>query len=153
MRNKVEKPLVVSSIEGLWGTYMSDSAAICIFKHCLKHVDIKETKEILQYALDLAEQHIEEIEGIYCEENIPIPEAFGDDDVDTNTSRLFTDAYYLFYLNTLLGFGIDGYSLIVRYTANSSISFRAKSSQPASDSKWCCNSCSTVSAISASQQS
>lgn len=49
MKDRVEKPLVVSSIAGLWSTHMADSAAICMFKHFLKHVDMKETKDIKNY--------------------------------------------------------------------------------------------------------
>jgi len=121
MGDKTEQPLIISSIAGLWSTYMYDSASICMFKHFLKHVDMKEIKDILQYALSLSEQHLKEIEGIFNKERIPIPDAFGDDDVDLNTPRLFTDAYYLFYLSTMSGFGMDAYSLIVRYTARPDI--------------------------------
>ncbi|MDD4237862.1 MAG: DUF3231 family protein [Desulfotomaculaceae bacterium] len=119
MGNKTE--LVISSITGLWSTYMSDCASRCLIKHFSSHVDMKETQDILQYALNLSEQHIKEIEGIFNNENLPIPDAFGEDDVDINAPRLFTDAYYLFYLGTMVGFGMDAYSLIVRYTARPDI--------------------------------
>lgn len=121
MEDKSKNPLIVSSIAGLWSTYMADSAAICMFQHFLKHVDMEETKDILQNALNLSEQHLKEIEDIFNRENIPVPDAFGEEDVDLNAPRLFTDAYYLFYLSTMAGFGIEGYSLIVRYVARPDI--------------------------------
>jgi len=121
VRDQTEQPLIISSIAGLWSTYMADSASIYTFKQFLNHVDIKEIKDILQYALSLSEQHLKEIEDIFNKENIPIPDAFGDDDINIDAPRLFTDAYYLFYLGTMSGFGLDGYSLVVRYTARPDI--------------------------------
>lgn len=117
MNDNVKYPLVVSSIAGLWNTYTSDSASICMFKHFLNNVDDKDTKNIIEQALKLAEQHIRDIENTFNEEGITVPQAFGEADVDISAPRLFTDAYYLFYLSSMAGFGMDAYSLIIRYTA------------------------------------
>jgi hypothetical protein len=119
--NKPEEPLNAASIAGIWNTYMADSAFRCLLKHFLNHVDDKEAKGILQDALNLSEAHIKTIQGFFKKENLPIPDAFGDDDVDINAPRLFTDFFYLYYLSTMTGFGIDAYSLILRYTARSDI--------------------------------
>lgn len=116
MKDNSKIPLIASEIAGLWDTYMNDSSTICIFKHFLNNIEDKEIRKILQHALSLSEQHVKDIEGIFNQENITIPCAFGEDDVDTSAPRLFTDAYYLSYLSTLAGFGADAYSLITRYT-------------------------------------
>jgi hypothetical protein len=121
MGENAKQPLVVSSMAGLWNTYMGDSSAICLIKHFLNNVDDTETKDILQYALNIAEQHIKEIEDIFHMENIPIPDGFGAADVNLDAPRLFTDAYYLLYLSTMSGFGMDAYSVIIRYTARPDI--------------------------------
>lgn len=121
VRDKTERPLIVSSIAGLWSTYMSDCASKSMFKHFLSHVDDKEIKDLLQYALGLSEKHIKEIEYFFKKDNLPIPDAFGDDDVKPDAPRLFTDSFYLFYLANMVGFGLDAYSLIARYTARADI--------------------------------
>lgn len=121
MFDSVKKPLNISSIAGLWNTYMNDSTAICLFKNFLNNVDDKETKDILQYALKLSEKHVKEIEEIFNKEKINIPDAFGEGDVDLNVPRLFTDVFYLFYLSSMAGFGMDAYSLMIRNTARTDI--------------------------------
>lgn len=121
MQDTTKISLGVSEIAGLWNNYMNDSLSICMFKHFLNNIDDEETKTLLQDALKLSEQHVSEIESIFNKENLPVPDAFGEDDVNMNAPRLFTDSFYLFYLSHMSGFGMDGYSLITRYTSRPDI--------------------------------
>lgn len=112
-----KQPLIVSEVAGLWNAYVSDRAAICVLKHFLINIDNAETRNILQHALSLSELHVKKIEDIFQQENVTIPDAFGEGDVDKTAPRLFTDSYYLFWLSTMSEFGMDAYSLAIRYTA------------------------------------
>ena len=116
-----KQPLVISTIGSLWNTYMSESANICVSKHFLKYVDDKETRKIIQYSLNLSEKHIQEIQAIFNIEDLTIPDAFSEADVNLNAPRLFTDSYYSLYIDTMSGFGMDAYSLIIRYSARPDI--------------------------------
>ncbi|KPU42441.1 hypothetical protein OXPF_42260 [Oxobacter pfennigii] len=117
MDGSLKIPLIVSEISGLYNTYMNDSAAICMLKYFLKYTDDEETRTILYDALSLSERHLEDIKLFLEQDGLAIPDGFGEDDVNESAPRLFTEPFYLFYLGTLAGFGMDGYSLITRYTA------------------------------------
>lgn len=121
MEDHTRKPLNIASIAGLWSTYMSDSASICVFKYFLNTAEDKEIKKVIQQALDLSEQHIKVVEKIFNEDNITIPDAFGEGDVDISAPRLFSDSYYLFYISTMSGFGMDAYSLMIRNTSRADV--------------------------------
>lgn len=114
-------PLVLSEIAALWNEYMSDSSAICTFKYFMNNVQDSDILSVLQYALDLSEKHIGFMNQLMEQENISIPVAFNETDVNIDVPRLFTDAYYLYYLNNISSFGIEGYALILRYVTRPDI--------------------------------
>ncbi|MCB2340681.1 DUF3231 family protein [Clostridium estertheticum] len=98
----IKKILLVSSeISGLWNSYMANSSIICSLKFFVNHVDDNEIRSILQYTLDLANQHNQELEDFFTQASLPIPDGFTDDDVNINAPRLFTDEFYLLYLANL----------------------------------------------------
>ncbi|ERI93948.1 hypothetical protein HMPREF1982_01318 [Clostridiales bacterium oral taxon 876 str. F0540] len=114
-------PLVLSEITALWNEYMGDSSAICTFKYFLRNVEDSDIREILQYALDLSEKHVQFKKQLMEQENISIPVGFNEADVNIDAPRLFTDAYYLYYLNNISSFGMEGYALILRYVTRPDI--------------------------------
>ncbi|SFM46730.1 DUF3231 family protein [Salibacterium qingdaonense] len=101
-------------ISQLWVTYMNDCAAICHLVHELNTVKDDEIKEILQYAKNVSESHVNSISQFFMEENYPVPYGFNlQKDVDISAPRLFTDIYYLNTLNQLGKIGLNNYSMAV----------------------------------------
>ncbi|HEX3027709.1 MAG TPA: DUF3231 family protein [Clostridia bacterium] len=121
MEQVQKEPLVLSEIAGLWNEYMSEMASIQLLKHFLAHVDDVDIKATLEYALEISKSHISEKTRILGKENIPLPKAFNDDDVDIYAPRLFSDSYYLFYLNNAASFGMEAYTVILRYISRSDV--------------------------------
>jgi len=104
--------LTTAEIASLWTNYMNDTMATCMLKFFLRHVDDQEIKEVVQYALHLAEQHTNAIRLIFNNEKIPVPDGFSEkNDVDLSAPRLYSDDFYLFYVNNMAKIAGNGYSL------------------------------------------
>lgn len=65
---------------------------------------------VLEYALGLAETFIKEIGEIFQKENFPIPVGLTDEDVNLEAPRLFSDEFYLYYLQYAGKAGMSIYS-------------------------------------------
>ena len=120
--NEIKKiPLVASEITGLWKSYMINTMMKCMMKCYLNHVEVEEIRVILQHALDITNQHIQELTDLFNEAELPIPDGFSDSDINLNAPRLFTDAFYLQYLGFMSRFAMHNYTLILNHIARSDI--------------------------------
>ena len=103
--------LTSGELANLWNQYMNDSLTICLLNHSLKNVKDSEIKEILQFALSLAEPHIEKIKEFLKKENYPIPKGFTiEQDVTLNAPPLFSDTFMLVYMHIMTLHGMTGYA-------------------------------------------
>lgn len=103
--------LTAPEIASLWTTYITDSMAICVQKHVLEKVEDTEIRSIYEFALSLSETHIEKIKQIFTLEKFPIPHGFTDEDIHFGAPRLFSDIFWLMYLNKMAINGLTGYAL------------------------------------------
>jgi hypothetical protein len=90
---------------------MNDSLSICVFKYFLNKVEDTEIKEVIQYSLHLAVQHVQRITDLFNSEDIPIPNGFTDQDVDVNAPRLYSDSFFLNYIKQMSKIGLAAYGL------------------------------------------
>lgn len=112
MKDTEDNPKLSSAeMANLWTSYQNDTMAICVFKHFLTNVEDNETRELLEYALHLSEQHIETIISIMNGENFPTPHGFTNKDVDLTAPRLFSDSFYLFYVRNMAQLGGSAYTV------------------------------------------
>lgn len=99
--------LTSSEIGNLWNTYVINSLVTCMKKSFLANVDDKDTKSLLEKALDIETQRIKMITDIFQKVNLPIPMGFSEsEDVNLEAPRLFSDNYYLYYLMCFSKFDI-----------------------------------------------
>jgi hypothetical protein len=101
--------LTASELATLWNTYMADTMGKCVLIHFKKTVEDEKIEKIIDFALRIAEDHIDTITNLFHNEEIPIPEGFSEKDVNENAPRLFADAFYLRYLEI---WGEQGYQLM-----------------------------------------
>jgi len=113
MDDKKKIPLISSEILGLWNSYMGNSMAVCVLRYFVNRVEDNETREILQYSLDLSNQHIIELTNFFNGAKLAIPEGFTDNDVNVNTPRLFIDEFYLLYLSNMARIEMVKYTQIL----------------------------------------
>jgi spore coat protein CotF len=121
METKRNIRLTSAEIGNLWISYMSDSMAICVLKYFLEKVEDSEIRPVLEYSLSLAQQHVQKITEIFKSENYPIPQGFTDEDVNLDAPRLFSDSYFLIYLQNMARIGLTAYSLALPITVRSDV--------------------------------
>ncbi|WP_245805808.1 DUF3231 family protein [Bacillus alkalicellulosilyticus] len=101
---------------------MNDSMAICVLTHFLQHVKDPDINKVIQYGLQLSEQHISFITTLYKEENIAIPKGFTlQDDVDLSAPQLYSDSFCLLYIHNMAKIGGNGYILSLSNAAREDI--------------------------------
>ncbi|MGP4060463.1 DUF3231 family protein [Halobacillus sp. H74] len=103
------KKLAASEIGDLFASYLGDSLFACVFEHHLQVVEDDEIKDFIRYAFDIAKKHLNMIEGIYTQENIPVPVGFGEQDVRKDAPPLFSDMYMVFYITEMSRAGLQTY--------------------------------------------
>ena len=100
-----------AEIANIWTNYMSDTAAICTLNFFLTHVEDKEIRSIVEFALQLSKAHVEKLKAFFNEEQYPIPDGFSlNSDVNKEAPRLFTDDFYLFYIQNVGKIGMEFYT-------------------------------------------
>lgn len=113
--------LTSSEIAMLWSAYMNDSLGKCTISYLLSCVEDKKIQEVLNYALDLSDDHIQRLKGIFNEEEHPIPMGFKENDVNLKASRLFSDNFMLYYISNMGTMGLNTYSVSVSNSSRQDI--------------------------------
>jgi hypothetical protein len=90
---------------------------VCLMKHFIANVKDQETKQVLQYAKNLSEGHIVTLTTIFNKEKLPLPVGFTNADVNIDAPKLFSDMFYLRYLQKMgrVGTSINGMALGTSY--------------------------------------
>jgi len=121
MSNTTKIPLVSSEIAGIWNSYVGESIFAAVLKYFSNRVDDDQTRDILKQTLDITNVHIQELTNLFNQEKLPIPQAFGDNDVNINAPRLYTDTFYLQYLGYASRIAMYNYTLALNQIARSDI--------------------------------
>jgi hypothetical protein len=113
--------LTSAEISNLWNTYMNDSLALCTLKYFQEKVQDAEIKPVIKYALELSQKHINYLTKLFHKENHPVPQGFGDEDVDVNAPALFLDTFYLHYIKQMSRIGVGAHGLALSLAARADI--------------------------------
>jgi hypothetical protein len=97
----------------LWATYIGNTMAKCVLSYYLNNVEDKEIKKVLEFALDLVKTYVKEIGEIFKQEKFPIPVGLTDEDVNLDAPRLFSDEFYLYYLQYVGKAGMSIYTAAI----------------------------------------
>jgi hypothetical protein len=95
----------------LWENYIGDSLLICVWEHFLSNVEDQDIESIVLQGIELAKKHSKEAKDFFINENFPIPQGFGPQDVNLDSPRLFSDKFYLYYIRQALRGALANYSL------------------------------------------
>ncbi|ALX47513.1 DUF3231 family protein [Lentibacillus amyloliquefaciens] len=113
--------LTSAEISNLWTSYQNDSMAICGLKYFLQHIDNENIRSVLEYALQISQQHVQSVTEIFQQEGYPVPQGFTDHDVNLDAPRLFSDKLYLIYILNMGKFGLTSYSLALSLSSRTDI--------------------------------
>ncbi|WP_449536661.1 DUF3231 family protein [Ferdinandcohnia sp. Marseille-Q9671] len=119
--------LTSAELSYLWSTYIADSMSVCILTYFLEHIEDEDITSVTTHALDLSKQHVKTIEAIFIEEGVQIPQGFTEKDVNLEAKRLFSDFFYIRYINNMAKGGLVTYGRILQNVFRQDIhSFFAK---------------------------
>jgi len=113
--------LTSAELAMLWNTYVSDSMSICVLSHFMQTYEDNDIYPILDFAKKSASEHIEQVTELFTKEGIPIPTGFGEQDVDLQAKKLFSDVTYMRYLHHMGRTGVNAYSLAKSISARKDI--------------------------------
>lgn len=107
--------LTAGEIGVLWGTYIYASTNECMLKYLFAKSEDGYSRHAAASALNYLPARLKAVEAFFLAEDIPVPLAFGDEDVDVTVPRLFSDNFTLDYLRTrgALSVGSLAYALQV----------------------------------------
>jgi Protein of unknown function (DUF3231) len=110
--------LTSAEIANIWSSYMNDSLAICTLGTFLSQVEDKEIRSILEFAMLLSQAHVQKLKSFFTEEQHPIPYGFLENtDTNPEVPRLYTDDFYIFYIQNLGKAGLEFYTMSLANSA------------------------------------
>lgn len=113
----------MSSVEvaALWSTYFSETLTKCMIIHFLETVADPDIESLLVNAFEIIQKRLPKIEELLLKEDIPIPQGFTDKDIYPKSPRLFSDAFYLYYIWLMSSMELQAHSLSVALCARSDV--------------------------------
>jgi len=111
-----------AEISHLWSSYLAESMSVAFLKHMVRQSKDPDFHDVLQYSLDISSQRILLMEELFSSIQHPVPKGFGEEDVNSNASELYDDAFSVRYTRAgtkyiLLNYGVS-------YSDSSRIDFR-----------------------------
>ena len=106
-------PLTSAEIAILWCSNAYYSMIRCFVKHFLNTMEDPDLRDALRFADTYLVTRVNRSSEILKTEGQPIPQGFGDEDVDVAAPRLFTDLYYYYWALKMskLGLPVNGMNL------------------------------------------
>ncbi|MFC3040729.1 DUF3231 family protein [Virgibacillus xinjiangensis] len=102
--------LTSPEIASLWTTYMNNSMSSCMLKYFIEKTQDTDILPILEHALEIAEEIMEDIKAIYEKENHAIPVAFNEsEDVNFQAPALYSDSFHLRFVHNMARHGMTSY--------------------------------------------
>lgn len=115
-------PKITSAeISMLWSTYIGDTMSICVLKHFLQTCEDQDIKPIIKLALSYSYDHVSQISDLFTKESIPLPNGFGEQDVNLQADKLFSDIIYMRYLHHMARTGLNSYSMAKSVSARKDV--------------------------------
>ncbi|WP_235848339.1 DUF3231 family protein [Litchfieldia alkalitelluris] len=116
------KPMFsTSEMAHLWNAYLNNTLGLCTLLHFKENAEDPEVRTVLEEAITISRNQVDKIKAFFKQENFPKPTGFTKLDVNLNAPRLYTDTFYLFYIQNMAKIGGNGYSLSLATCARKDI--------------------------------
>nr|WP_263326900.1 DUF3231 family protein [Neobacillus sp. Marseille-Q6967] len=109
--------LSCTEIGGLWGVFLQESMSSCFLIYFLHHLQDEEIIPLAKEALQISQVRLEKIKNIFLAENLPLPAAFSEGDLNLAAPQLFNDVFTLSYIYMMNRLGMINFS----YTASNNV--------------------------------
>ena len=92
-----------------------------MINYALSQVEDKEIQGVLEYVLGLSEKHVTFLTDLCKKGKLAVPDGFSTEDVNLHAPRLFTDDFFIMYIQNLGKIGLTAYSKALSNAARSDI--------------------------------
>lgn len=99
-----------SEVGHLWTSYLAECMSVCFLKYYVAKSKDPDIHAVLQRSLDVSSQRINTMEDIFNSIHHPIPEAYGERDVDVKAKQLFSESFTIKYTRLMHKFILINYS-------------------------------------------
>lgn len=99
-----------AEISHLWSSYLAESMSVTFLKHMVAKSKDPDFHGVLQFALDISSKRLNLMEDLFISIQHPIPEAFGEKDVDIKVQELFQEGFLVRYTKLTTKFVLLNYS-------------------------------------------
>lgn len=106
-----QSKLTSSELAMLWSVYIENTLSRCILNYFLAIVEDEDIKSIIEFANELSNKNILQIEFMLETEKIPVPYGFTDSDVNLDAPRLYSDVFLCRFIEYMGRTGEVSYSL------------------------------------------
>jgi spore coat protein CotF len=120
--------LTASEMASLWDAYINNTHNVCVLKYFVSVAEDAQVADVLHKTLEIVQREVQKNKQIIQSENIPVPLGFGDQDVDINAPRLFSDTFSLMYVKSLSRVMLTSCALMYTMSARSDIRSHFKDS-------------------------
>ena len=103
--------LTSTEIGHLWNTYMLESTVHQMFSYFLQHVVDANIKDILEINLHMTNDSLVLLENTFKKAGLHTPRGTISEDVFLTAPRLYSDIFYVLYLNSMSQFALMTYSM------------------------------------------
>ncbi|KGR78781.1 DUF3231 family protein [Ureibacillus sinduriensis] len=117
MQGDLNSRLTASEISVIWSSCVNNSFSICVLQYFLANVDDEDIKSVLECALDVSQKNLEMSEEILKKDDRRIPVGFTNEDVSPTAPRLYSDAFYLYYLKNMAKISLSVYGVALATAA------------------------------------
>jgi len=113
--------LTSTEIGHLWNTYMLESTVHQMFSYFLQHVVDENIKDILEINLNMTNDSLVLLENTFKKAGLHTPRGTISEDVFLTAPRLYSDIFYVLYLNSMSQFALMTYSIAYSQSSRADI--------------------------------
>lgn len=119
MNNSIS--LTASELGYLWTGYSINEMSKWYLKVFMEHARDEEIKDLYSFALENTKKMLTGRKNILSNENYPIPIGFSENDIEINSSPLFSDRFLLYYLHVATHLGLEFHSRALSVSARADV--------------------------------
>jgi len=113
--------LTSSEIANLWLEYLDNSAMVTKLKYVLKIMEDAEIRTVIEKAQQFSESNIMQLREIFEKEKFAEPIGFTDADLNLSAPRLFSDTFFLVFLQNKMDMNLSTNSMAFSHATRSDI--------------------------------
>ncbi len=113
--------LTAAEISVIWSSCANNGLSVCMLNYFLANVDDPDVASVLEFALGISQYDLQRSKDILEKNQQPIPIGFREEDISPNAPRLFSDAFYLYYLKNMAKVGLSVYGVALSTAADTDV--------------------------------